>query len=109
MTRTRSTKADKKPTWTSLVVEALHTADDFMTLPQLMGATGANGDQMRATLHHLKNSRVIDAMEADGVLWFYLTGEDTRLKPLAERVPEPKGNRHRKAYTRRKPTPPEAS
>jgi hypothetical protein len=96
MTRTRySAKADRRPTWTSLTVEALRVADDFLNMQQLMAAIGANGNQMRATLHHLKRTRVVDAMESDGVLWFYLTGEDKRSMTVQQRVPEPKGNRTR--------------
>jgi hypothetical protein len=107
MPRPRYTKADMRPTWTSLTVDALKRADDFMTLQQLLGATGATSNQMTAALHHLKKFRVVDAMENDGVLWFYLTGEDTRARVTEERTPEPKGNRSRAVgkYTR-KPKPP---
>jgi hypothetical protein len=107
MTRTRySAKADRRPTWTSLTVEALRVADDFLNVQQLMAATGANGNQMRATVHFLKLRKVIDAMETDGVLWFYLTGQDERTIAIEQRVQEPKGNRTR--IGKRKPKLPPA-
>lgn len=94
-------KADQQPTWTSKVTDALRKADDFMSFAQLQAATGADNNQLSATLHHLKNRRVVDAMEGDGSLWWYLTGEDTRQRAVEMRQPEPKGNRTRKPYTRK--------
>lgn len=86
-----------KPTWTALFLKALQARDDFMTLPQLRTATGANGDQATATLHHLCRRKAVSAMNSDGVLWFYATPEsDERTKTLDERVPEEPGSRNRK-------------
>lgn len=108
MPRSKFPAADRKPTWTSLTVQALRIADDFMNFAQLMAATGADANRMAATIHHLKEHRVIAAMDNDGVLWFYLTGEDTRTTTLGERVPEPKGNRTRGLGHKRKPKAPDA-
>lgn len=103
--RTKTNPADRRPTWTSRFVAALRDRDDFMSLPQLMEATGANGDQARATLYHLKAQRVVDVIEAEGALWWFLTGEDQRSRTIEERAPEPTGNRSRQG-TRRRSRPP---
>lgn len=104
----KSNKADRKPTWTSLTVQALQARDDFMTLPQLVAVTGANPSQMGAALHHLKQHGVVEALQAEGGLWWFLTGKDTRSREVGERVPEPEGNRTRATgvyYRRKKPKP----
>ena len=94
-------RADRAPTWTSKTVDALRRADDFLNMEQLLAATGATGDQMRAALHHLKvRAGAVDCLEAEGHLWWFLTGEDRRSKTVDERVPEPKGNRNRKKQGR---------
>lgn len=92
----RYLKADKRPTWTALTIKAMGTLDDFATTEQLMQLTGGTSNQIRATLHWLKKAGVIEAMESDGRLWWYLTGEDKRERALEERAEEPKGNRSRK-------------
>lgn len=96
-------KADMQPTWTFKVEKALKEADDFMSFEQLRAVTGATHNQMTATLHHLKKSRVVDALEGDGRLWWFLTGEDKRTTKVEERTPEPKGNRHRASRKVSKP------
>jgi hypothetical protein len=101
-------RADRKPTWTHVILEAMKTLDDFMTAEQIGQLTGANNSQVSATLHHFKNNGVAECLESDGKLWWYLTGEDKRTKTVDERVPEEKGHRtRRKGYSRKpKPTPP---
>jgi hypothetical protein len=86
----------KKPTWTSLTVEAMRLADDFMSLEQLMVATGANGNQMRATLHWLQKAKVVDNVVSAGGLYWFLTGEDSRETTVDERTPEEPGTRRRR-------------
>lgn len=108
MTRTRYKPADRKPTWTSLTVDALTRADDFLNTRQIMAATSGSANQIAAALHHLKGFGVVAAMESDGVLWFYLTGNDTRSRVVGERVPEPEGNRARMSGYKRKPKPTDA-
>src|SRR4051812_36426811 len=93
--RRPSRAADRRPTWTSLVVRALAERDDFANFEQLRAATGASPKQLSATLFHLKNVHAVDALECEGHLWWFLTGADDRTRPLDERVPELPGNRTR--------------
>lgn len=92
--RTRYTKADREPTWTSKITKALREADDFLNLVQIRAATGASTSQATAALHHLKHSaHVVDSIESGGVLWWFLTGGDDRSRTIEERAREAKGNR----------------
>lgn len=96
--RPRYVRADRRPTWTSLALEALRRADDFLTREALRAATGASPDQLAAALHHLrKRAGAVDVLEQDGTPYYFLTGEDRRGKTVDERVQEPKGNRCRRA------------
>ena len=99
----KANRADMQPTWTSLTCKALQEADDFMSFDQLMERTGASYKQMSATLYHLKKERVVDALEGDGRLWWFLTGEDKRTYTQEQRTPEPKGNRTRGSKKTTKP------
>lgn len=90
-------RADKKPTWTHLIEEHLGRIDDFATAPQLQAATGANGNQVSAALHALRAYKAVDAIVAEGQLWFFLTPTtDTRLRTCEARVPEEPGTRNRR-------------
>lgn len=88
--------ADKRPTWTSLIQHLLERADDFMSLPAICAATGANANQAAATLHHLKMHKVVDCLESDGTLFWYANGADDRLKVVEERKVEDGPRRRRK-------------
>lgn len=91
-------KADRKPTWTSLVRDALQSADDFMSFEQLLKATGASRTQLHATLHHLKvNAGAVDCIEGEGHLWWFWTGQDKRGYSHEERIVEPEGSRNRRS------------
>lgn len=92
----KAPRAEKRPTWTHLTVKALGDADDFQTAPQLQAATGANYNQISATLVHLKKFEVVGCMESEGQLWWFLTGEDKRLQVTEERTPEAPGSRSRR-------------
>lgn len=87
-------KGTPKPTWTSLVLDALVKADDFMTVPQLREAVkapanGAGNGLVSATIFWLAKHRAVDSVEVDGRLWWFATpGDDRRTKHLLERVPE---------------------
>ena len=94
MTR-RINRADARPTWTHLVLEALRTADDFMSFEQIAASTGASHNQLSATLHHLQNRKAVEAVEVNGKPWWFATGADTRTKTVDVRVPEEPGNRRR--------------
>lgn len=94
----RYLRADRRPTWTSLTLDALRRADDFLTREALRAATGANPDQLAAALHHLKErAGAVDVLEQGGVPYYYLTGDDCRARTVDERAREPKGNRRRRA------------
>lgn len=91
-------KADKRPTWTALVLKALVDADDFMNLSQIMEVTKATSRQASAAVCHLQKYKVIESVVGnDHKLWWFATPEyDSRLRHLEERVPEEKGNRTRR-------------
>jgi hypothetical protein len=93
-------KADRQPSKTLLVLQALKQADDFVTAKQLgeLLATKVNGNQLSAALFHLKNRHAVDCMESDGKLWWFTTPEtDDRTKTVDERVVEDKPRRKRAA------------
>lgn len=89
--------ADKKPTWTSLVLDALISADDFMSVPMLMAATSANFGQATAALHHLAKCKAAESVVGgDGKLWWFATPScDCRQYAVEERAPEEPGTRCR--------------
>ena len=87
-----------EPTFTALVLEALTGRDDFMNAEMLRQTTGANANQISATLHHLYKRRAIDCIiEPTGVAWWYATPwSDNRSKTVKERRREEPGNRKRR-------------
>ena len=89
--------ADKQPTWTSLIFDALVQAGDFMSAQMLMVATKANVGQTTAALHHLAKCKAVESVVGgDGNLWWFATPScDCRSRTVEERVPEPPGNRCR--------------
>lgn len=95
----RANNRDKRPTWTHLTLEALRVFDDFMSFSQLMIITGANVNQMSATLHHLQKVRAVEAVEENGDVWFCVSGFDNRTKVVEERRPEEPGTRRRRHST----------
>jgi len=90
--------ADRRPTWTSLVLDALVKSDDFLSLSGVMARTGATVNRATAALHHLGKFRVVEyVVGGDGKLWWFATPEqDSRLRHVDERVPEEPGTRRRK-------------
>lgn len=96
MTRSKS-RADRRPTWTKLILEALTRADDFATAAQLCAATGAAMNQCSAALHHLRNRHAVDCLASDGQLFWFATPEtDDRDRKVDERRPEEPGTRRRR-------------
>ena len=94
----RTNKADKKPTWSSLILELLKASDDFLNLDQIKAATGASNNQATATLTHLHRRHAIDVVDSGNRLWWFATAEnDNRTRTLDLRAEEPKGNRVRGA------------
>lgn len=99
-------RKDPKPTWTHLTSEALRKADDFLSFDQLMAETKANRNQLQAALHWLQKAKVVDNVtSAEGLYWF-LTGQDTRIREQEERVQEEPGTRRKRV---RKAQPPKDS
>lgn len=93
------TRKHKEPTTTSLVVESLKRADDFMTYEMLMEATGRNHNQVSAACFHLRKHKVIDVVvNPDGKGWWYVLPEteDKRIRRVDERTPETKPRNRRK-------------
>jgi len=86
-----------RPTWTHLVSEALRTADDFLSMQQLLESSGGKANQISAALYHLQKCRVVDAVAGpEGTLHWFYRGDDLRTRELAERVPEENKRRVRR-------------
>lgn len=83
-------------TTTTLVMDALRWADDFMTGAQLCEVTGRASNQVFAALNHLRKYNVVDSIASDGTLWWFATGDDSRSRVIDEKVPESKPRRPRK-------------
>lgn len=80
----------KQPTTTSLVLEVLQQADDFMTIEMLKQRTGRNnlGD-VRMALIGLHHYHAIDFVaDNDGQVWWFATGDDKRSRKIHEIVPD---------------------
>lgn len=89
-------RKDKRPTHTSLVVDALRTwPGDLATIWELTHATGSTYNQVSAAVSHLKKHRVIDSISDDTGTWWYLTHEDGREWVRDERTPEERPRRPR--------------
>lgn len=86
-----ATKKEKQPPCVLKVEQALIARDDFTTCAQLAEITKLTRNQVTASLHHLKKHSVVESMESDGSLWWYMTpGLDTRVRHIDERTPEEK-------------------
>lgn len=93
--RTRSTNPPE-PTWVSRVEDALRTADDFLSLTEVMARSGATHNRATAALHSLRGYRAVDSVESGGRLyWFATPGDDARCRHVATRRPEEPGTRRR--------------
>jgi len=91
-------KALNEQATTSLVLEALRAADDFMDRKMLEKATGRKSGPVAGALHSLHKYRVIDVVidENGKGWWFALPPEsDTRQHTVEEHKPYPTGF-HRK-------------
>lgn len=103
-------RADRQPSFVSLVLDELKRADDFLTLAQLHDRVPElNVNRSTASLAHLRKFRAADFIVSDGITYWYATGEDTRTRTTEERVREAEGSRARGSApgSRRKaPKPP---
>lgn len=96
MIKTRYTKADRRPTWTNVVLDVLVKADDFMNLDAIYAAVKPEvSSQVRAALLNLKIHNCVDSVVGgDGKLWWFATpADDTRSRIIRERAKEEPGNR----------------
>lgn len=92
-------KADKRPTHTHLVLEALvHWPQDFASVADLMAATGSQYNQVTAALFHLHKRHAVDVViERDGKSWWFATpGDDNRTHTVDARTPEDRPRSRRK-------------
>ena len=88
---------------TKLVLEFLRKLDDFATASQIRGSVkGVNANQASAALYNLKKAGAVEAVEVDGVLfWFACPPEhDHRVRSPDEVAADIK--RPRKWQTRAK-------
>ena len=75
----------KRTTYTKMILDYLISLDDYATKAMIVAAVKLKQDQVAITLHDLKRHHAIEAMEADGKLWFYATPEyDDRQRKLDE-------------------------
>lgn len=93
-------KGLKEPPITLRVQEALTWADDLLTLEDVIFLTGCSVNQVCAALCHLHKHRVIDSLDQEGKAYYYLTGEDQRLRHLELRTPEDRPRKQRKSHAR---------
>lgn len=97
MNRPRYLRADRAPTWTSRVMDALRSRDDFLTADDLRSLTGASRNQLAAALHHLmERAHAVSRLEEEGQRYYFLTGEYALVRQVEERVPESPGSRARR-------------
>lgn len=102
-------KGPLAPTFTHLVARALHAADDFVTLQQVMAShPDLSMNRVCASLSHLRAHKAADFMVDGGTTYWYETGEDDRTKTLEEKAREPLGTR-RTRRTARGTTPKEST
>jgi Fe2+ or Zn2+ uptake regulation protein len=70
----------KTTTTTTLVLDALRRADDFLTAKQLCERTARSTGQVAAALHWLRKAHAIDSIASDDTLYWYARPreDDTR-------------------------------
>jgi len=87
--------ADKRPTLTFKVEEALKNSDDFLQVGQILKITGLTRHQADVSLQYLRHAHAVDclAVEGSGLWWFTTAESDTRPRKVEERVREEPGSR----------------
>lgn len=88
----------KETSTTTLVLDALRQADDFMDRRMLMAATGRSDNQVSAALFHLRKVKVVDVVvNPDGQGWWFALPPDgdTRIRVIDEHVPHGRRNRRK--------------
>lgn len=88
----------KEPTCTLLVLEVMVKTDDFMSVSQIMKATGLTANRTTAALCHLRKRKAVDSLACDGSLWWFATPDsDNRCYCVKERMPEVNKRKPRKS------------
>lgn len=89
MPRATTRKADRKPTFTSVVLDVLIEADDFCSMSTIhsMAMSPSRGlppekvtlHVIEVTLQHLHRNRAVDSVVGgDGKLWWFATPDNDR-------------------------------
>lgn len=91
-------KRFKAPTHTSLVLEALKNADDFMSYDMLIAAGCGNKNQVAAACSHLRSRNAVWVeIDPTGKAWWAASPEtDNRSYKHDERTPEVKPRKPRR-------------
>lgn len=79
-----------------IVQEWLTTFSDFATARVISLGCGVSTHNTKSALCHLRKYGVVDSVESNGCLWWFITGLDTRQSVLEERALEAKPRRQRK-------------
>lgn len=98
MARPRKSPKTGLPTCVSQVEEALRLMDDFLSGRQIVDLTGLKPSQVSASLHHLQNKQVVEAVLVNNEPFWFLTGNDERQFVQDERAEHtkvrPAGGKH---------------
>lgn len=87
----------KEPTATSVVEEAMRSADDFITAQELVRVTKLDYSHVSAALCHFRKYSAAECLTEGAKLWWYLTpGTDKRSHKHLERTPEPRPRKPRR-------------
>ena len=97
-----SRSAVVKPTDTSLVLDALTRADDFLTTRSIAALTKLSNKSTHRALWYLQSVHAVEAVtEADKTLhWFATPDYDQRLRPIEERRREDEPRKPHKRVAR---------
>jgi DNA-binding transcriptional regulator GbsR (MarR family) len=97
------TKANKVPTVTSQVMEALTQYDDFLSMDDIVALTGCSKNNVSSALFALRHYKAVDVViQPDGRGWWFAVPElDLRTKVLEMRTPEEKPRRRKKVTVKK--------
>lgn len=98
-------KRPKVPPITFQVQEALRAADEFLTFDEICYATKCSHNQVSAALYHLCKFKVVEAVPQAEELFYFLTGEDNRVRYLELRAKEEQPRNRRKTNVRKVSSP----
>lgn len=94
-----------EPTLMSRVEGVLAAADDFLTVSQLVAASGIDQHHVQSCIWWLKKVRAVESVESDGQLWWFSTPEtDLRTRRVEMRRPEDKPRRQRRMNLKKEVT-----